>query len=61
MKYREYGTEGEDDENRKEIKEHSTIQEIFSLVFQMAWNHIWMHWCNLNDDIDGSVVRRKGG
>ena len=61
MKYREYGTEGEDDENRTEIKEHSAIQEVLSLVFQRAWNHIWMHWCNLNDDIDGSVVRWEGG
>ena len=42
MKYREYGTEGEDDENRAKIKEHGTIQEVLSLVFEMARDHIWM-------------------
>ena len=61
MKYREYGTEGEDDENRKETKEHNTFQKIPLVVFQRAWNHIWMHWCIPGDGIDGSDVRWKGG
>lgn len=40
MKFRRYGMKGENDKNRKEIKEQSTIQEIPSLVFKVARNHI---------------------
>ncbi len=59
MKYREYGTEGEDIENRTKIKEHSTIQEILSLVFKVVRYRIWMHCCNLNDRFNGSTLCRR--
>ena len=61
MKYKEYGTEGEDDENRTKIKEHSAIQEILSLVFEMARDHIWMYRSILINCFNGTVVHRKGG
>ena len=46
MKYREYGTEGEDDENRTKKKNEGTIHPIHEMDAAMVHPSVWTHYRN---------------
>ena len=46
MKYRKYGTEGEDDENRTKKKNKSAIHSIHEMDASMVHPIIWTHYRN---------------
>lgn len=46
MKYREYGTEGEDDENGTKKKNEGTIHPIHEMDASMVHPIVWTHYRN---------------
>lgn len=46
MKYRKYGTEGEDDENRTKKKNEGTIHSINEMDASMVHPIVWTHYRN---------------
>lgn len=46
MKYKEYGTEGEDDENRTKKKNEGTIHPIHEMDARVVHLNVWTHYRN---------------
>lgn len=57
MKYRKYGTEGEDDENRTKKKNEGTIHPIHEMDARVVHFIIW----NLYRNDEHCALGRKGG
>ena len=57
MKYKEYGTEGEDDENRTKKKNEGTIHPIHEMDARVVHFIIWNHYRN----DEHCALGRKGG
>ena len=57
MKYRKYGTEGENDENRTKKKNKGTIHPIHEMNARVVHFSIWNHYRN----DEHCALGRKGG
>ena len=57
MKYREYGTEGENDENGTKKKNKGTIHPIHEMDASMVHPSVWTHYRN----DEHRALSRKGG
>ena len=57
MKFRKYGTEGENDENGTKKKNEGTIHPIYEVDTRMVHFSIWNHYRN----DEHCALGRKGG